>query len=298
MDNKIYYLETNALYVLSNRFADVVAAGINVSTSLFALQEIVEGIEEENFQKRKVLIEKIISNGVKIYPYLPRESIVKAFNLDISQIPQILEEKKLVIDKINLIRNADNFQEYYTGTSENIGIDVVEIKKYNDEIEEENRKKIYDMIVSERKRIEQLRKEQEETPTYIEIDVEKIFGLKDEPDSDREENQDIECLLKSILSSLNIEYSESDIFESMKNRDRSALVAFQLGYNMYGAAKGLGVNKKGADRNDINDLMHLLYIRDRNHVMVSDDKIFSFCTMENMRMETSKFLELISHDGC
>lgn len=295
MNNKIYYLETNALYALCNHFSDIVASGINVSTSLFALKEIVDGIEEENFQKRKVLIEKVISNGVKIYPYLPRESIAKAFNLDISQIPLVLEEKGQLIDKVNRIRSADDFQEYYRGIAENTGIDVKEIKKYNDVIEKENKKKINDVIVSDRKRIEQLRKEHRENPTYIEMDVEKIFGMNDESNSDREVNRDIECLLKSILSSLNIEYSESDISDSMANMDKSALIAFQLGYDMYGAAKGLGISKKGADRNDINDLMHLIYIRDKNHVIVSDDNIFSFCTMGDMRMTTGKFLKLISH---
>ncbi len=54
MDNKIYYLETNALYALCNYFSEIIASGINVSTSLFALKEIVDGIEEENFQNSRI----------------------------------------------------------------------------------------------------------------------------------------------------------------------------------------------------------------------------------------------------
>ncbi len=85
------------------------------------------------------------------------------------------------------------------------GIDVTEIKKCNDVIEKENKKKITDVIVSDRKRIEKLRKEQRENPTYIEMDVEKIFGMKDEANLDREANRNIECPTPNGVSFNNTE---------------------------------------------------------------------------------------------
>ena len=112
---KTYYMETNALYALSKHFDNIANSNVNVATSLFALQEIVDGIEEDSFRKRKILLNKICSSSVLIYPYLPKECITTAFHLDISELPQIIEEKAFLLEQLKLIRSSDSFDEYRSG---------------------------------------------------------------------------------------------------------------------------------------------------------------------------------------
>lgn len=108
------------------------------------------------------------------------------------------------------------------------------------------------------------------------------------------ENLEIDKMVRMLLDSLDIEYSDDDVSTIMSHRDKKALVAFQLGCNLFGWTKGFEIDRKRADKNDINDLMHLLYLRDRNYVIISDDKIYSGCTMRNMRMETSDFMKMVT----
>ena len=67
-----------------------------------------------------------------------------------------------------------------------------------------------------------------------------------------------------------------------------------MALTMYSTAKSFKVDRKQADRNDLNDLMHLLYLRDKNHIIVSDDKIYSICTMKTMRMGINEFKDIVN----
>ena len=110
---KTYYMETNALYVLSNHFNAIANSNMKVATSIFALQEIVDGVDAGSFHRRKVLLSKLCSSSVTIYPYLPKECITTAFHLDVSARPQILDEKAALLEQINaLFQRRLNLTEY------------------------------------------------------------------------------------------------------------------------------------------------------------------------------------------
>lgn len=291
---KIYYLETNALYALSGCFAEISEVDIEVATSLFALQEIVDGIKEEDFHKRKVLLSKIMSYKLKIYPFLPVECVAIAFFLDISDFPEILCTKEILIKKINMAIRADNYWDYHNKLLNAVRIDENEVKKHTDQFEVENKKKISAIVDAERKSIDKLHKEQKTNPQYIKIDINEVFGIESDGGANHQSVDNVTLLLRKLLDSIHIQYRDADIFEKVKERDKKALVAMLLGVDMYSTAKSFKVDRKQADRNDLNDLMHLLYLRDKNHIIVSDDKIYSSCTMKTMRMGINEFKNIVN----
>ncbi len=292
MCSKIYYLETSVLYALSGCFDKIVEANLEVITSLFALQEIVDGITVDEFHKRKVLLGKIMSYGLKIYPMLPEECVASAFYLDVSNFSEILYKKRLLMTKINMIIRADNYYDYQNMLLNIAIIDVNKEKKNKDEIKISNKNKISEIIDAEIKYINELRWKRKVNPEYIEIDINNTFGLEDVSAIDKQSITN-KKIIKKLLDSLNIQYKAIDICNQIECIDKNALVAMKLGIDMYSVSKSIGIDKKKPDRNDIDDLIHLLYLRDENHVIVSDDRIYDFCTMKSMRMGKSEFETLV-----
>lgn len=289
---KTYYMETNALYALSNHFDAIANSNMKVATSIFALQEIVDGVDAGSFHRRKVLLNKLCSSSVTIYPYLPKECITTAFHLDVSARPQILDEKAALLEQIKLIRSSESFSVYCNRSANELGIDVIAARKSDDQREQENKRIISKEIESDRIYIRKLRKEQAEHPSYIQIDPIKAFSLHtDVPDINL--HSDEAKLLQSVLDSLLITYEEQDLRDIMLQKDPDALVAFFLGCQLYGGAKALELDRKLAGHNDVNDLIHLLYLRNRDSLIVSEDTIFDISSMGDMRIKNDAFLELI-----
>lgn len=294
MKKKIYYLETNALYALANCFEKIADSKEEVVTSLFALEEIVDGIDAERFHKRKVLLSKILSSNMNIYPYFPEECIAIAFQLDISRFPQISKRKNNLMKKLYLIQNVNEYEVYCKEYHNVTGCDLLEVKSQIDKYEKLVKEKISEMIVSERKDVELLREKQKSNPEYIEIDIEAVFGLDRNDSFKYLKNKNVRDLLLSLLHMLNIQYEEKDIQHMLEERDENALEAFMLGSMAYECSKSLKKDGKLADRNDVNDLRHLLYLRDSNYAIVSDDNIYPQIIMEAMTVKTKEFKQIIS----
>ena len=231
-------------------------------------------------------------SSVTIYPYLPKECITTAFHLDVSARPQILDEKAALLEQIKLIRSSESFSVYCDRSANELGIDVIAARKSDDQREQENKRIISKEIESDRIYIRKLRKEQAEHPSYIQIDPIKAFSLHtDVPDINL--HSDEAKLLQSVLDSLLITYEEQDLRDIMLQKDPDALVAFFLGCQLYGGAKALELDRKLAGHNDVNDLIHLLYLRNRDSLIVSEDTIFDISSMGDMRIKNDAFLELI-----
>ena len=80
MDNKIYYMETNALYKLINHLDEILSSGVNVATSVYALYEVVYGIQgpdekdyARSYNRRRAILRKIEDSNFILYPYTLRE---------------------------------------------------------------------------------------------------------------------------------------------------------------------------------------------------------------------------------
>lgn len=122
-----------------------------MATSLFALQEIVEGIKKENFHKRKVLLSKIMSYKLKVYPFLPVECVASAFRLDVSNFLEILYAKDMLVKKVSMEIRADDYWDYHNKLLSIVGVNEAELKEYTSEFELKNKRTITEIIEQEKK---------------------------------------------------------------------------------------------------------------------------------------------------
>lgn len=282
MDKK-YYLETNALYSLINK-VELFADKCEVATSLYAYEELVDGIDEQKYHRRKVILNKLKESKLKIYPYLPIECIAISYGLDISQIPIVKRKKELLWTKVQLAISSDNYTDYAERLKKIMGTEVEVEKAENDKYEEEVKEQINRLIQENHTNLKSLRERQEREPTYYQINVNEMF-VEDEPTHEIEKG-----MLIRFLDECNIEYGEKDIEEIIKRYDGRQLVAFILGEQFYMWDRSN--NMKLSGRNDLFDLTHLLYLKDENYVIVSDDKIFQHTTLSSMRITCNDFLNL------
>lgn len=282
MDKK-YYLETNALYSLINK-VELFVDKCEVATSLYAYEELVDGIDEQKYHRRKVILNKLKESKLKIYPYLPIECIAISYGLDISQIPIVKRKKELLWTKVQLAISSDNYTDYAERLKEIMGTEVEVEKAENDKYEVEVKEQINRLIQENHTNLKSLRERQEREPTYYQIDVNEMF-VEDEPTHEIEKG-----MLIRFLDECKIEYGEKDIEEIIKRYDGRQLVAFILGEQFYMWDRSN--NMKLSGRNDLFDLTHLLYLKDENYVIVSDDKIFQHTTLSSMRITCNDFLDL------
>lgn len=280
-----YYLETNAIYSLINKI-DLFVDSVDVATSLYAYEELISGLNEQQYHRRKVLITKLKGSKLKIYPYLPIECIAIAFELDITSLQIIQEKKKLLLKKVNLIISSDNYSIYEKRLREIEDIEILEEKKIIDENEVIMANKLREMIKENHSDIKNLEKRQKIEPEYHEIDIMKAFGLVDEKPDYEYARQ----ILIQMLKECKISYENADIDESVRRYDGRQLVAFNLGQMAYMWHRSY--HMKPAGNNDISDLMHLLYLKDENYIIVSNDKIFANATLAKMRITCDDFLKI------
>lgn len=103
-------------------------------------------------------------------------------------------------------------------------------------------------------------------------------------------------LLVGLLKFLKLSYTNTDIEEILENYDKKQFVAFLLGANIYEYTRA-NSNKK-RKFNDIIDIQHLLYLKDENYIIVSNDKIFDDISLNKMRIKTAEFLEDYENLDC
>lgn len=280
-----YYLETNAIYSLINKI-DLLVDSVDAATSLYAYEELINGINEQQYHRRKVLITKLNESKLKIYPYLPIECIAIAFELDITSLPIIQEKKKLLLKKVNLVISSDDYSIYEKRLREIKGIDALEEKKIIDENEGIMVNKLREVIKQNHSEIKNLKKQQKIKPEYHEMDFTKALGLVDEKPNYEYERQ----ILIQMLKECKISYDDTDIEEIVQRYDGRKLVAFILGKITYMFHRSY--HMKPAGNNDISDLIHLLYLNDENYIIVSNDKIFANATLAKMRITCDDFLKM------
>ncbi|MFC6330990.1 hypothetical protein ACFP56_00010 [Paenibacillus septentrionalis] len=287
---KRYYLETNVLYSLVNKI-HLFVGNVDVTTSLLAYQEIIWGINEEQYHKRRTLLLKLKSSGLKLYPYLPIECISIAFQVDISNLPIVIEEKKLLWEQVNLVISCDNYQQYAQKLSELYDIDVENVKHYMSERKYVNQNIATSTIRENHINLKRIEEERVRCPEYYNVSIEDLVH-----DPEKEPNRMIEReMLVEVLKVCNINFKESELKNAMLKYDGKQLVAYILGRNFYYWHRSRKMMPAG--KNDSIDLEHLLYLRDEDFVIVSDDRLFSYSTMKPMRINCEDFLKEVSQEG-
>lgn len=287
---KKYYLETNALYSLVNQI-DLITEKIDVATSLYAYEELINGISKRNFHKRKVVISKIKQSKLKIYPYSPIECIVMSFGRDISQIPIVKSMREELFDKIDTIMKSNDYEMYSEILKEKEGIHLSEIKAEQDNREKDSARILGNIVTQNFKDIKETKESQKNNPQYATIDIEKYIKNDDLTTKSESERVNEKGLLISTLNKINCSYEEEDINSLIGEYDGRQLVAFLLGLNFYLWNRSYYMKLPGV--NDISDLNHLLYLKDEEYVIVSDDKIFSSITLFDMRISCDELLKVV-----
>lgn len=310
-NKKIYYLETNVLYSLVNSL-NIIAENVEAHTSLFALEEIVSGICEDNFTKRKKVLTKIINSKLKIMPYMPQEMLLAAFGKDISELNKIILEKKYLWVRTKAIISSDSYEQYYKKIIDLYKISVREEEKENTECDFKIIEKMIEIIRKCTKELNVKKKEDKkickeyeverlielpqdrkiEGVNYFEIDTIRAFGLDEENPDSKEDSQMERRMLVDILNSMNLIYEEKDIEELVRNRKKEKLYAFLLGsllYSFYWSNEG-----RVPKRNDTMDICHLVYLENKNYIIVSNDKIYEKILLPNMTIKPVKLINLLN----
>ena len=279
MIQKKYYLETNALYSLVNNI-DTFVHVLDAATSLYALEEIVTGIDERQYHKRKVLLNKIVKSKLKIYPYFPEECLAISFGLDISQLESVKIKKENLLEKVNLIISNEDYSMYAKKIEGNLGIDLLTEKKLDDE---NNKDIIIQLNQFVKKNNIRIKEKKKIKPRKKRINLQKVFGIENTYSIEKQ-------ILIMFLQKYGIDYEDSDIEDLIQKYDGNQLVAFILGVSLYMWDRSY--NMKLVKRNDHLDLLHLLYLKGNNYVIVSNDKIFNNISFKDMRIKSNDFLKL------
>ncbi|AXH53794.1 hypothetical protein ACEE25_14660 [Clostridium perfringens] len=277
--SKKFYLDTSAIYALSNKL-DTLAKMDNVFTSILGIQEILSRVSEKpHFNRRKILINKIVESKIKFYPYLPLECIAMAFKLDISECEFIKEEKVEFHKKIKLLLKSNSYESYIEKLKD-IGIDE---KEFLSDLKKQ--KKSISKKFNERFK-ENRRQFKESEGKVRKIDINHI--LLDDSSLKKREDSYIKEFIITLLNNIKVNYTNEYINELCDNYS-GELTAFFLGQSMYEFSRSY--NGEFAEKNDYLDIQHLLYLRGENEVIVTNDKIFQKSTIFKQRISVEEFIK-------
>jgi len=257
-----YYLETNALRALGNKIHENQNIISKSFTSIFAIFEIIKGINFSKDSKKRInIIKNLVNSNIKIIGFMPIEVIENIFltQVDISESNNIIQELKKIISNPS----------EYKGTDEYLKL----IRRY------ENGTNIFKKKITQNYCIPK-----PETET-IEITFDDLFS---EPEIPSELSEKIAKLPKnthpseilllmirdkyiiSLYKMLNISDSiDKDDILKIYNRELDlfffALYMFDL------KKKSL---REAPAKNDFLDLLHIVYLNNTEMIIVSNDKIF------------------------
>ncbi len=89
----MYYLETNSLYTLANLLKDL-AQNKNIYTSALSMIEIISGINEQNFTRRRNIIRKVLNSSIYINWERPEAIFLESFGLINNEDKAFMRELK------------------------------------------------------------------------------------------------------------------------------------------------------------------------------------------------------------
>lgn len=111
----IYYLETNALYHISKISKDILDRSY---TSIFALLELVTGINDINFKKRRTVLSMVRDFNLAIDYALPEEIVFNSF--DAFNEFEFLEERSDKLQNlVDEILASENLSQYSSSVNYN-----------------------------------------------------------------------------------------------------------------------------------------------------------------------------------
>lgn len=257
-----YYLDTNAV----RKLVPMLSIGVHdrILTSILTIIELIGNIKDEtSFQRQKAILEKLTRCKLKIAPQLPIDVHMEAFNINLHS-----DVSNQIFDLMLRLICFDSYKSW-------VSYETVQEPHPN----------IYEYVqITDREQTfaQMLGKHFADTPSKISIkSFNEIWG--------EHESRDI------ILTRV-VEYyleKRKQMYPNLIDQIRydGSINLFMLVHAHYVNKKVAYHNKPG--RNDFQDLMHLLYIR-QGMTLVTDDRHFRESVNEvwsNRAITTDEFLQ-------
>lgn len=237
-----YYLDTNAVRKLTPMLSEGVHN--SVITSIYTIIELIGNIKDEaSFQRQKAILEKLAKGMFKIDPLLPEEIQMVAFNIHLSS-----DVSGQIIELMIRLICFDSYVNWMAFESA-----------------QEPHPNIYEYV--------QITDKQKSFAQMLEkhfSDVPPKMSIKDFNET-WDESQSRDHILTRV-----VEYyleKRKQMYPDLADHIRydSSINLFMLVHAHYVDKKVAYRNKPG--RNDFQDLMHLLYVR-QGMTLVTDDRHF------------------------
>ncbi len=255
-----YYLETNALRALGGRIDENKDLREQSYTSLFAIFELIKGIDNRvDSQKRKGILSTIINSELSMVPAMPYEVMKSAFKHAVNR-----EQSATVVEQLRkLINNDSSTGEDYKAIVVNYEFDTLDFQSKSN--------------------ARHVRPEPEPEPEYIKLDLKTMFaepkidiptGVKNLP-KDAHPSRVMMEMLKLQLAPITFKmfFDDTDISdEEILSHYNDTLDLFFFASHLYDFKKHC--LRESSAKNDLLDILHVVYLTKHESVMVSNDKIF------------------------
>lgn len=260
-----YYLETNALYSIDK--IDKIC-GDNCFTSAFSLFELISGLNDDNFNKRRNLLTKLRQSQIKINKNFPEEIIFESF--DVMRDYEFVENRfSALFIQIQGIINSENFTDFKTFNKSNQIDFNFDFLKFMDD---KWNKGFVNATTNGNNRIRQVL----EKENKVIFDNGKIIGLNNNKDLKKlfdyepELSRSISIVaFAGLIKNKGIDSTEKEIYDSYNG----LIEQFVQCISDYSDDKM--IKFETPSKNDFSDLTHLVYLKnDKEKSIVSDDKIF------------------------
>ena len=249
-----YYLETNALIDLSNHLGNPALNDI-AFTSVYAMLELVSGINNENFNRKRSALKKLHEAQLALDFIFPEEKLADCFSAiefeegrkdDLITLTQLIIESESINEASNKI------------AAKGVHFDLLYFIDYDDRW----RKNFIDATIAGNKEIKQLLSAEKSTNE----DTSNV--LFNQIRSSKRFNFDLTLFSIAASYAKSTGIDEEEIFASYNGNGDIFIQAL----SDYGIDK-MARNEIPA-KNDIFDITHLLYLHDKGDVIVSNDRIY------------------------
>ena len=266
-----YYLETNSLYSINKIDKKNIK---DYFTSVFAISELISGITEEKFEKRRNILNHVKNSTILIDWQMPEEIIFNSFNVLKSY--DYNEERVVYLQKLyDKIVLSENFIEFESSHE-------YKKQKYNFEYFKQQdiawSKGFIGSTVNGNKNLKtKIEKSNiDNTNTFnfngkdYEISKLKEFETFFEKEILFNESITILSLSEMLRNKVNDGLKTNEIYDSYNG----LITFFVKGFSIFCFDKIVAHETPAT--NDFTDLKHLLYLKnDGSRKIVSDDKLFS-----------------------
>jgi hypothetical protein len=261
----LYYLDTNALYSIRKIKQQKISSCF---TSIMSVLELVSGINNDNYKKRKAILGMILSFRLTIDYAFPEEIIANSF--DVFEEYEFIESRvEALMALVFVITEANEYEHYRNSKPFDSELGHQFFKSLDDDLSKNFSK-------ASLAGIKQV-KEFQRSPSpenVITIDG-TTFDLNTRDGLEKalplfSLSATIEAMCHMIQGISRVKLPIKDIFSSYNQLTNIYIQVFSK------YCEDQILNGRSPSKNDALDLMHLLYLKnDFKRYIVSDDKIFS-----------------------